>query len=747
MIRKLLIAMFSACVLAKAAEPVAPPKDFFSYGAMHMASISHWQHYLPPVDEFADWIGKDIANMKQVGLNSIALHVDWYDIEVAPGKFDFTRLDRMMDLAEQNGLRVLLWPWPELQPDWVARARPKSAWVAADGYKPGQACWDDPKVRGMIDRFIRKVVGRYKDRKGLLAWDVGAEAGIWMTSMGPVDQQPTTRLYCYCPHTVAKYRKWLERKYGRIGKLNEVWATYYRRFADIQPLRSGIFERAQIPWLDWRQFMLDNTTDFQRFKAEAARQTDAAHPITAHIGAWGGGYVYQCTDEVPIARNFDVFSLSFFPFWMERGLGKPDPCYQAIQLDGTRSASGGKPMWVEEMQGGPSIFGMSYRSRFPTADDIRLWTWQAIGHGASGVFFWNWRPETTGIEAGGFGMVNYDGSLTERARTAGQVARELNQHAERLLDSKPLPAQIAIVHDPRTLLLAHGDHDGGTYLFSERGIYRALWKAGLPVDFIVPEQLASIDLSRYKLIYLPFAYVLSRADARRLTDYVETGGTLFASLWVGFKDERTFVYETVPGAGLDRVFHIRQMEVNPAPQLPIKVTQADEAIASLPVGSELPTHRSQERFEVDAGGRVLAEFADKTPAIVAGGYGKGKTLYVGTLLPMAYEQTGNTNVNKLILDVAAWAGVKAPVKVRCDPADGQSEARVLADSKGNRLLVLINHDSKPVTVSAELPDGSSCQFSDLLTSKPIETETQRTNHTVTLALPPRGVRVVAVNRN
>jgi beta-galactosidase GanA len=204
---------------------------------MHMATISHWQHYLPPVEEWAAWMGKDIANMKKVGMNALAVHVDWYDIEVAPGQYDFTRLDRLMDMAEANGLRVLLWPWPELQPDWVPRHVKGSEWVASDDYKPGQACWDHPEVRAMIDKFVRAVVARYKDRPSVLAWDLGAEAGIWVASNGPVDKASDARLFCYCPHTVARYRDWLRGKYGTLDKLNETWATYYTDWQQVMPVR------------------------------------------------------------------------------------------------------------------------------------------------------------------------------------------------------------------------------------------------------------------------------------------------------------------------------------------------------------------------------------------------------------------------------------------------------------------------------------------------------------------------------
>ena len=46
---------------------------------------------------------------------------------------------------------------------------------------------------------------------------------------------------------------------------------------------------------------------------------------------------------------------------------------------------------------------------------------------------------------------------------------------------------------------------------------------------------------------------MAREESKWLASYVEQGGYLFAGTWCAQKDERTFLYETVPGAGLAEV--------------------------------------------------------------------------------------------------------------------------------------------------------------------------------------------------
>ncbi len=712
---------------------------------MHMATILHWQHYLPPMEEWTAYMDRDLANMRRIGFNSLAAHVDWCDIETAPGQFRFERLDRLMDLAGKHRLRVLLWPWPELQPEWVTQVHPDSQMIASDGYRPDQACWDHPAVRQLVERFVGTVVGRYKDRPSVLAWDLGAEAGNWVSSINnPLDQTRTSRLYCYCEHTAKRYREWLRRKYKTVAKLNETWGTYYADWSHVRPIRTGIFERAQVHWVDWREFMLWNVADAQGMKAAAARRADPNHPITAHLGSWGWSYVYGSTDEYQIGRHFDVVGLSLFPYWIQYGMGTCDPSFAALYLDGVRSAGDGKPMWIEELQGGPTINGLLYRSPFPRPQDIRLWVWQSIGHGASGIFYWNWRPETTGVEAGGFGLVDYDGGLTDRAKAAGEVCDVLQKHAKLLRACRPAPAQIGIVHSPRTQIHAFGDGDEGMYLRSVRGVYRALWRAGLPADILVPEQLLRHDLKRYRILYLPFAYTLSREEAARIRSYVEDGGTLYAEMWCGFKDERTFVYEVVPGAGMAEVLHCREVATNPRAGK-IRIGTKHAAIPLLDVGAEIPVFKWQEMVRTLDGADVVAAFDDGSPAVITGTYGRGRTVYVAMPLSRYFDESLQANAMKLLQGAAAWAGARPPVELRREPADAIVECRVLEAGNGRRLLIVLNHGEAGATAKLTLAGAANARVRNLLTGADVATERADAPPTISTALAPVDVQVFQVD--
>ncbi|MHB1673403.1 MAG: hypothetical protein ACYCSP_04055 [Acidobacteriaceae bacterium] len=66
-----------------------------------------------------------------------------------------------------------------------------------------------------------------------------------------------------------------------------------------------------------------------------------------------------------------------------------------------------------------------------------------------------WYPMSSGYESGGYGLVNLDGSITDRAKTAGAVARAVERNAvgiDRAHEKLSSPAIQAAANDDETVL-------------------------------------------------------------------------------------------------------------------------------------------------------------------------------------------------------------------------------------------------------------------------------------------------------
>ena len=93
------------------------------------------QYYRAPFPEMEYW-KEDIKNVRNAGLNTLQLWVLWGWVESAPGKFDFSDYDRLVELADKNGLQVVLSSIAEIQPMWIHREVPGSEMIDRFGDIP-----------------------------------------------------------------------------------------------------------------------------------------------------------------------------------------------------------------------------------------------------------------------------------------------------------------------------------------------------------------------------------------------------------------------------------------------------------------------------------------------------------------------------------------------------------------------------------------------------------------------------------
>jgi len=93
-----LIRILWALVLVVGLCLSAEPGIVFPYGAVYFRKSN------PPEKDWA----RDHQTAARIGMNTFRHWFMWGAIEVAPGKYDWRDYDRMMDLAAQNGIKVVI---------------------------------------------------------------------------------------------------------------------------------------------------------------------------------------------------------------------------------------------------------------------------------------------------------------------------------------------------------------------------------------------------------------------------------------------------------------------------------------------------------------------------------------------------------------------------------------------------------------------------------------------------------------
>jgi beta-galactosidase len=454
-----------------------------------------------------------------------------------------------------------------------------------------------------------------------------------------------------------------------------------------------------------------------------------------------------------MSDSVDFYGASIYPkhAWTIRPWS---PFYRASGLDFVRSmglSNGG--FYIGELQAGYGVFGM--KMSFPVVgSDLRDWMWSTVAYGARAVNIYAYYPMSSGYEAGGYGLVELDGKVTERARAAGKIAAVITANTGLFLKALPPKAEIAILYNPLSHMVGgqqsftgEGQTVGVNNLSeSLQGIHRAFFEKGIAVDFLHVKDLGTARAAGYKLLIAPYPVQMSQPHVRKLIEFVEAGGTMVTEARCGWVDERGFSSPVIPGAGLSEALGCRESELLPvAKTSAIKITAGHESIPLLKPGDTLDALFFEESFEVfGKESRVLAEFSDGRPAMVFAPHGKGRAVIVGSFPGSAYHHFKNPNNGKFFAGLAEWLKVPKPVEVSAAEPGAVIEGRVLEGQSG-KILFAFNRGDKPASVKFGMRVKSGrVEAKDLETGQAVEAAVERERAVIRRNLNPGEVWVVHI---
>jgi beta-galactosidase len=700
---------------------------------------------------------KDVQAIKALGFNTVRAWIDWASGEPAEGQYEFDALDVLLELAEEEGLRLVLQVYMDSAPQWVAERFPDSLFVSSNGQairpesSPGY-CRDHQGVRRADTAFYSALARRVAGRRAFLGWDLWSEPHVinWANPTWITNPE-----FCFCPHTLKRFRSWLERKYGTLDALNAAW---YRRFGSwdqVEPSRLSTI-LSYTDYIDWKQFITHKLGEDLRDRYEAAKHPAPGAVITSHaagVGLFASPHHWEGqADDWTMAAQVDYYGTSFYP--KHSAFVDRDAPWRAALLDFARSFGydgGRKGFWVGELQGG---FGTIATNISPsvTAADLRTWTWTALSRGAKGISFYAWYPMSSGYESGGFGLNELDGTITDRARAAGRIAGIVDRHQELFLRAVPPSAEVAVVYNPlshfvggRQRAAAYGGPQGeviGIERDSLLGVHRALFAHNVPLDFVHSGHLDETRLRSYKLLYLPYPLMLEQRAAATLRAFVRQGGTLVAEARLAWNDERGHAFDRIPGHGLWEVMGARERTVETVRAKGATMRWTGKDLPGVASGTILAGRWYRETLEpASPSARVVAEFEDGSPAAVMSTYGRGRTLLLGTYASAAHQASPTADGDRFFSALAEWAGAVRPIDVTGSPI----EARHL-EAGDDTLLFLFNHGTRAARsqVTLRRTGVGSVGAVDMTTGQAVDTASVAGGVRVEAALEPGAVQVLRV---
>ncbi|MGW3120353.1 beta-galactosidase [Streptomyces sp. NPDC001107] len=596
---------------------------------------------------------EDVRLMRDAGVNSVTLGVfSWAKLEPRPGEREFGWLDRLMDLMHAAGIGVVLATPTSSPPPWLGRLHPETLprdedgrtewWGGRQHFSHSSAAY-----RRYAAAITEDLAARYGSHPALTMWHINNE-------------------YCtydWGDEAAARFRRWLQQKYGTLDALNTAWGTAfwsqgYGDWAEVLPPRHAHYLKNPGQVLDFKRFTSDMLLECYIAERDIVRRHTPAHiPVTTNFMAlWAGQDAWRWAEEEDVV-SVDLYPDPRDPFGAQHG---------ALVQDLTRSQARGPWMLMEQAAGPVNWRGVNH----PKPRGLnRLWSLQAVARGADAVCYFQWRQSRQGAEKFHSGMVSHAGAQGRTYQEVRQLGAELARIGSEAAGSHSR-SDIAVLHDWHSWWA--GAHEGRLstrvdYAQVLTTWHRALWQAHLTTDFAHPEH----DLTAYKLVVVPQLYALTDAAIDNLLAYVRGGGTLVCGFLTGVADEDDRVRPGGMDPRLRELFGIRTLHE----WWPLDADETAETDGF---------HGTLWSEEIEATGDASVEAAykggelDGMPAVLR----NGRAWYLSTL-PEPHA------LRVLLAQIAADAGAR-PV---LDSLPDQVEAVRRGD-----LLFVLNHGRESVTV-------------------------------------------------
>jgi beta-galactosidase len=569
-------------------------------------------------------IDEDFRLMKLAGCNTFTLGVfAWTSYERQEGSFDFSWLDRMMDRMADAGQRVILATPSGAKPAWLARQHPEVRRVARSGQREPLGgrhnhCMTSPVYRRKVAELNARLAERYATHPALALWHLSNEYSG----------------ECFCELCIAGFHVWLQARYESVEALNDTWWTAFwshtfSSFEQIDP-RDGSIDSLK---LDFKRYTSDLTIDFMRAELAALRRFSDAPATTNLMGLYAG------IDYEKLAAELDLVADDQYPrYARDADELDRDVLRVAFKDDLHRSFKPDRPWML--MESCPDATQWQHPTRLKPAALHQAEMLQALGHGAEGTCYFQWRKGRAGAEKLHGAVVDHVGH--EHTRVFASVAslgRRYRQLAE-IIGSRT-ESRVALIHDWQVRWAfdategIRSDNDASSdgprgvdaYVSTCLDHYATFARHGVSVDVVG----ASRDLSPYRLVIAPQLWMLEPGVAERIARFVDAGGTFVTTYYSGCCDRHNRCFlGGFPGDGLMSVLGIWNEETDWLPPGRLRKVQA------LPGAAELGLSHVYAAEEVCAvaqlrGATPLLAYAEDFyaggPALTRHRFGQGTAYY------------------------------------------------------------------------------------------------------------------------
>jgi len=544
-------------------------------------------------------------------------------------------------------------------------------------------CLESPQIRQAAEEYIRRNIPKFDANPELLYNIMGYELSY----------------ICYCDRSQQMFRDWLRKQYGSLDRVNELWGTSYRQFADVvaPPVKNSRplpgTNRSQ--WYDWARFNQDRFTDYLLWVKSAIRRISPSTPLAAGGSSYmlGGNTGISGIDEERIVNEVDDVII-------HEGGGSTLGMDLQLALSEKKKPLADPEMSLE--QGGRGA--------------VEYLLPQFL-HGKSVVqiFHWPAQPSNEFPSVIASSLAHGPGFTLENVGEVLRVALDVRRLNKEIAAFAEVPAEVAILYSQTSTLQLPPEMlswESTPYLAELRNTYESSRYLDARVTFVTERQIRKGWLDRYKLVLVPAARNVPNDVVEEIWAYAGRGGRVLvvpesllgdehnrpqdylARLGIAVKVTRRPEPASVGAMaqGYDQSFS-QAVTFSGSASSPMKPSRAGWPRSM----GQLEGFGVSQTFRVSGTGEVLFQFADGSPALVRVPMGNGSVYYAGSSL----AERSYIHLLDALFDEA---GVARAVRLRNLGDAWRIEAR-FAPCGGRRLLYVVNFDAVAARLRLDAPPG------------------------------------------
>ena len=574
--------------------------------------IAYGGDYNPEQWQEETW-EEDMRLLKLAHIDTLTLNVfSWAALQPSEDEYRFEKLDKIMEMAKRNHMNVCLATSTAAHPAWMAKKYPDILRTDFKGIKRKfgarhNSCPNSPTYRKYSVRLAEKLAERYQNYDNIVGWHIANEYGG----------------ECYCENCEKAFRVWLRKRYETLEELNRVWNTSFwgHTFYDWEEIvlpdhRTEHFTEdlttAQTISLDYRRFNSESILDCFRMEYEAVKKYTPDVPVTTNLmeGAykaldyrkWGKFMDFISWDNYP--SNEDSFSRIAFSHDLMRGVGDGKPF---VLMEQTPSAQNWQPVNTLKRPG-----------------VMRLWSYQAVAHGADAVLFFQLKRSIGSCEKYHGAVIDHAGHENTRVfREVAELGAELDKLGGEILGASGA-AEVALMFDWENwwaIEYSAGPSVYLKYLDEIMKYYTALHEQNIAVDIVGQES----NLFGYKVVIAPILYMTKTGVDDRIRKFVQEGGNFVTTFFSGYVDENDLVVIGGYPGRLRDILGIWVEEIDALPE--------SKKNSFVYKGNTYSAGMLCDIMHLE-GAKSLAEYQEDfyagTPVVTCNSFGEGYAYYVGT---------------------------------------------------------------------------------------------------------------------